>query len=59
MSETHDFERTWLAKFSSSLDAIAGEEIRDAVMLGSKDLSSQPETLTWPTACSRSNSNRS
>jgi len=40
MLEERDFERAWLAKFSSSLDEIAGEETREAVMEGSDGLSS-------------------
>jgi len=31
MSEAQDFERAWLAKFSSCLDRIVGEEIRKEV----------------------------
>ena len=40
MSEAQDFERAWLAKFSSCLDRIVGEEIRKEVMKGSEELSS-------------------
>jgi hypothetical protein len=50
ISENQDFERAWLAKFSTSLDAIAGEEIRNAVMLGSENLSSRSsprEIIAW------------
>ena len=50
MSETLDFERAWLAKFSSWLDEIAGEETRKKVMRGSETLSSQSsrqEVIDW------------
>jgi predicted hydrocarbon binding protein len=50
MAEQRDFERAWLAKFSSGLDAIAGEEIRSRVMKGSKALSSRSsrqEVIDW------------
>ena len=50
MSETHDFERAWLAKFSGCLDEIAGEEIRQQVMGGSETLSarsSRREVIDW------------
>lgn len=50
MSEAKDFERAWLAKFSSCLDEIAGEEIRKEVMKGSEDLSShssRQEVIGW------------
>jgi len=50
MLEERDFEQTWLAKFSSSLDEIAGEEIREAVMEGSDELSSHStgqEVIDW------------
>ena len=45
-----DFERAWLAKFSSCLDEIAGEEIRRKVMKGNEELSSQSsrqEVISW------------
>jgi predicted hydrocarbon binding protein len=45
MSEKFDFERAWLQKFSSCLDEIAGEEIRELVMEGSETLSSDMEPL--------------
>ncbi len=50
MLEERDFEQTWLAKFSSSLDEIAGEEIRQAVIEGSDELSShstRQEVIDW------------
>ncbi len=50
MSEGQDFERAWLAKFSSYLDVIAGEGIRKEVMKGSEKLSSQSsrqEVISW------------
>jgi hypothetical protein len=49
MSE-HDFERTWLGRFSSWLDEIAGEEIRKQVIEGSEELSSHSspqEVIVW------------
>jgi hypothetical protein len=45
-----DFERAWLAKFSSCLDRIAGEEIRREVMKGGEELSphsSRQEIIDW------------
>ena len=53
MSQQQDFERAWLAKFSSCLDEIAGEETRKEVMKGSKGLSSQSsrqEVINWSKA---------
>ncbi len=53
MPETRDFERTWLAKFSHCLEEIAGQEIREAVMEGSAELSSQSdrqEVIRWSQA---------
>ena len=50
MSETLDFERAWLAKFSGCLDEIGGGEIRKKVMRGSEALSSQSgrqEVIDW------------
>jgi predicted hydrocarbon binding protein len=50
MSETLDSERAWLAKFSSCLDEIVGEEIRKKVMRGSEALSShssRQEVIDW------------
>jgi predicted ArsR family transcriptional regulator len=50
VSETQDFERAWLAKFSSCLDETAGEEVREQVMEGSKALSShssRQEVIDW------------
>lgn len=49
MSE-QDFERAWLAKLSSCLNEIAGEEIRKEVMKGSEELSSHSdpqEVINW------------
>ena len=40
MSVQGDFERDWLAKFSSGLEEVVGEEIRKRVMAGSEGLSS-------------------
>jgi predicted hydrocarbon binding protein len=53
MPDTHDFERAWLAKFSHCLEEIAGQEIREAVMEGSAELSSQSdrqEVIRWSQA---------
>jgi len=50
MSEEQDFERVWLARFSSRLDEIAGEETRNEVMKGSDGLSSHSsrgEVIAW------------
>ncbi|MDH4138336.1 MAG: DUF6144 family protein [Anaerolineae bacterium] len=50
MSEEQDFERVWLARFSSRLDEIAGEETRNEVMKGSDGLSShssREEVIAW------------
>jgi predicted hydrocarbon binding protein len=50
MSEKQDFERAWLAKFSSCLDKTVGEEIRKQVMKGSEALSSHSapqEIIDW------------
>jgi predicted hydrocarbon binding protein len=50
MAEQRDFERAWLERFSSGLDEIAGEEIRDRVMKGSEELSSRSsrqEVIDW------------
>ena len=50
MSEEKDFERIWLAKFSSCLDEFAGEEIRKEVMKGFGELSSRSggsEVIDW------------
>ena len=50
MSEEQDFERVWLARFSSRLDEIAGEETRNEVMKGSDGLSShssREEIIAW------------
>jgi len=50
MPEECDFERAWLAKFSGSLDEIAGEDIRKEVMKESEELSahsSRREVIAW------------
>jgi hypothetical protein len=50
MPEKFDFEQAWLAKFSSGLDEIAGEEIRREVMQGSEGMSSDSsrgEVIAW------------
>jgi predicted hydrocarbon binding protein len=50
MSEKQDFERAWLAKFSSCLDKTVGEEIRKQVMKGSEELASHSgpqEIIDW------------
>jgi predicted hydrocarbon binding protein len=45
MPEKFDFERAWLEKLSNCLSTFAGEEIRDLVMEGSEDLTSDTEPL--------------
>ena len=50
MAEQRGFEQAWLAKFSSCLDAIAGEEIRVQVMKGCEGLSSdsgRQDVIAW------------
>jgi len=50
MSEAHDFERAWLAKFSGCLGEVAGEEIQEAIMQGSEELSSasnRKDVIAW------------
>jgi predicted hydrocarbon binding protein len=50
MTESFDFERAWLEKFSSCLDQVAGEEIRRQVMAGSDVLSaesSSEQVIAW------------
>ncbi len=45
-----DFEKSWLAKFSDGLREIAGEDIRNEIMRGSKDLSddsNREEVIQW------------
>jgi len=45
-----DFERYWLNKFSNCLDEVAGEGVREQVMQGSENLSSQSpreEVISW------------
>ena len=49
MNDT-DFERSWLSKFSSCLDKIAGEDTRKKILQGSKKLTSDShsdETIEW------------
>jgi hypothetical protein len=53
MPKTLDFERAWLARFSKCLDEVASEEIRQAVMQGSEELSmasSRQEVIDWSKA---------
>jgi hypothetical protein len=53
MPGKQDFERAWLAKFSTSLAEIAGEEIRNEVIRGSEGLSSdsdRQEVIAWSRA---------
>jgi hypothetical protein len=40
-SEDLDFERVWLRKLALGLEEVAGEEVREAVMLGSDVLTSE------------------
>ncbi|HJX39312.1 MAG TPA: hypothetical protein VJ714_11955, partial [Anaerolineae bacterium] len=40
-SEELDFERAWLTRLARGLEEVAGEEIREAVMLGSEELTSE------------------
>jgi predicted hydrocarbon binding protein len=50
MPEQRDFERAWLAKFSSGLDTVVGEEIRNEVTRGGEELSShssRQEVIDW------------
>lgn len=50
MSDTCDFERSWLEKLSRSLGEHAGEGIRKQVMQGSEELTSaskRSEVFTW------------
>jgi predicted hydrocarbon binding protein len=50
MTETVDFERAWLAKFSQSLDESVGTEVREQVMAGSDGLtadSGRDEVISW------------
>ena len=50
MAETFDFERSWLAKFSTCLEQVAGEETREQVMAGSGSLSaesSSEQVIAW------------
>ena len=53
MTELHDFERAWLAKFSTCLDEAAGEQTRQQVMAGSESLSaasSSERVIAWTRA---------
>ena len=50
MTETFDFERAWLAKFSTCLDEAVGQETRQQIMAGSEALSaesSSEEVIAW------------
>ena len=50
MTENYDFERAWLAKFTTCLDRAAGEETRRQVMAGSDALSaesSSEQVIAW------------
>ena len=50
MTEFDDFERAWLAKFSTCLEDTAGEKIRQQVMAGSDALSaesSSTQVIAW------------
>lgn len=50
VAEQRDFEQAWLAKFTSCLDAIAGEEIRKQVIKGCEGLSSDSsrrDVIAW------------
>jgi hypothetical protein len=50
MSETLDFEQSWLQKLSTCLLEVAGEEVQAQVMAGSEDLSvssSRQEVIGW------------
>jgi hypothetical protein len=50
MTETVDFERAWLAKFSQCLGESVGTEIREQVMAGSDELtadSRRDEVIAW------------
>jgi predicted hydrocarbon binding protein len=50
MSVQGDFERDWLAKFSSGLEERVGQEIREKVMAGSEGLSSdssRQQVIDW------------
>jgi len=50
MTEAFDFERSWLDKFSTRLDRIAGTDVRQEVMAGSGGLaanSSRLEVIAW------------
>jgi hypothetical protein len=50
MPNGQDFERAWLEKFSTGLDRVAGQEIREEIMRGSErlsSLSSQDQIIEW------------
>ncbi len=50
MAQRFDFERTWLIKFSTCLEASAGPKVRDMLMSGSElldDLTDREEVLAW------------
>ena len=53
MPVERDFERAWLDKFSGCLDEVAGEDIREQVMMeseGLSSLSSRREVIGWSKA---------
>ena len=53
MAKQPDFEQAWLEKFSSRIDAIAGEETQKQVLEGCEGLSSvsdQQEVIAWTKA---------
>jgi len=45
MNQRFDFEQAWQAKFVQCLDQVAGPEIRDVVMEGSENLSTETDPL--------------
>ena len=50
VAQRFDFERTWLIKFSTCLEAAAGPEVRDMIMGGSElldDLTDREEVVAW------------
>lgn len=50
MTETTDFERAWLSKFSACLSQVSGERVRELVMAGSGELTSETDradVIAW------------
>ena len=50
MAQRFDFERTWLIKFSTCLEAAAGPEVRDTIMQGSElldDRIDRDDVFVW------------